>query len=160
MRYLWCSPLVNFMNTPKIEINYSLEGTDIEYEVDKDGYLIVSSLGMTIKSADKVAEGTNLNALALAMRDAGIKTLRKNGNTIFICVYKDTITSHNDAENLSEIEVTDEFVKQYYEECIKTSECEFRNSYDEFISNYTADDTEDFYEYAKKHNAIIQIHHW
>ena len=80
--------------------------------------------------------------------------------TVWICVYKDTVIAHEGDDNLTEIEVTEEFVKQYFEECIKNSECEFRNSYEEFITNYTADDTEDFYEYAKKHDEILDIQHW
>ena len=33
------------------------------------------------------------------------------------------------------------------------------DTYEEFMDNYTADDTEDLYEYAKKHDAIIKIKH-
>ena len=146
------------MEKKEIVLDYSLEGTDITYEV-VDGYLFVKTLGMTIKSAEKVTANTNLNALALAMRSAGIETLRKNGNTVWICVYKDTIITHDGDDNLSEIEVTNEFAKQYFEDCIKNSECEYTSSYEEFMSNYTADDTEGFYEYAKKHNAVLDIHY-
>ena len=65
-------------NEPII-IDYSLEGTDITHEVSTDGYLIVKSKGMTIKSAEKVTEETNLNVLALAMVDEAKETLRRKG---------------------------------------------------------------------------------
>ena len=60
------------------KIDYSLEGTDITHEV-VDGYLIVKSKGMTIKSVEKVTEETNLNALALAMVDEAKETLKRKG---------------------------------------------------------------------------------
>lgn len=77
----------------------------------------------------------------------------------WICVYRDTIEEHENDWNLTDIEVTEEFAQQYFEECIKESDCEWKK-YDDFIVNYTADDTEDFYEYAKKYNAILRMKHW
>ena len=65
-------------NKPII-IDYSLEGTDITHEVNTDGYLIVKSKGMTIKSAEKVTEKTNLNALAFAMVDEAKDILKRKG---------------------------------------------------------------------------------
>ena len=32
-----------------------------------------------------------------------------------------------------------------------------KNVKQEFIDNFTADDTEDFYEYASKHDAILEV---
>ena len=77
---------------------------------------------------------------------------------IWITVYKDTIKQHNDDWNLSDIQVSEEFAKQYFNECKENSNCEWK-TYEEFIDNYTADDTEDFYEYAKNHDAIFKIEH-
>lgn len=79
--------------------------------------------------------------------------------TVLITVYKDTIKQHNDDWNLTDIEVTEEFAREYFEECIKESDCEWK-TYEEFMDNFTADDTEDFYKYAKKHNAILSMEHW
>ena len=78
--------------------------------------------------------------------------------TIIIVVYKDTIKRHNDDWNLSDIQITEEFAKQYFNECKVNSDCEWK-TYEAFMDNYTADDTEDLYEYAKKHDAIIKIKH-
>lgn len=77
---------------------------------------------------------------------------------VWITVYKDTIMQHDDDWNLSDIQVTEEFAKQYFDECKKDSDCGWK-SYEKFMDNFTADDTEDFYEYAKKHKAIIKIEH-
>lgn len=77
---------------------------------------------------------------------------------VWITVYKDTIKQHNDNWNLSDIQVTEEFAKQYFNECKVGSDCEWK-TYEEFMDNYTTDDTEDLYAYAKKHNAIIKIEH-
>jgi hypothetical protein len=81
-----------------------------------------------------------------------------NMKTVWFTVYKDTIRQHNDDWNLSDIQVTEEFSRQYFNECKVDSDCEWK-TYEEFMDNYTADDTEDLYEYAKKHDAIIKIEH-
>ena len=60
------------------KIDYSLEGTDITHEII-DGYLIVKSHGMEIKSYEKVTEKTNLDALALAMVSEAKQILKQNG---------------------------------------------------------------------------------
>ena len=43
-------------------------------------------------------------------------------------------------------------------ECKKNSDCEWK-SYEEFMNNFTTDDTEDFYKYAREHKAILRIEH-
>ena len=79
---------------------------------------------------------------------------------IWICVYRDTIEEHDASTNLSEILVTEDFAKQYFEECIVPN-CEEEISFDTWYNDeYTADETEDFYQYAKEHNAILDIEHW
>lgn len=78
---------------------------------------------------------------------------------IWICVYRDTIEEHDENENLTELLVTKDFARQYYDECVKQSDDAYGNA-DEFFENYTADDTEDFYKYAKEHNAIIDRCNW
>lgn len=75
---------------------------------------------------------------------------------MWICVYRDTIEEHDDDWNLTDILVTEEFVKQYFNEL----KSEYWDSLEEFLTEFTADDTEDFYSYAVKHNAIIQMVNW
>ncbi len=75
---------------------------------------------------------------------------------IWICVYRDTIEEHDESENLTEIQVAKEFAEQYFKEC----KSEYFNSFEDFLNEYTADDTEDFYSYALKHHEIISIAHW
>lgn len=76
--------------------------------------------------------------------------------TMWVCVYRDTIEQHEDDWNLTEVQVTREFAEQYFNE-LKT---EYWDDFDEFLSEYTADDTEDFYHYAVKHNAVIDKINW
>lgn len=75
---------------------------------------------------------------------------------IWICVYRDTVETHNDNWNLTEIQVAKDFAEQYFNEC-KTK---YFDSFEDFLNEYTADDTEDFYHYALKHHEIISIAHW
>lgn len=75
---------------------------------------------------------------------------------IWICVYRDTIEEHDDDWNLTEVQVTKEIAEQYVKEC----KSEYFNSFEDFLNEYTADDTEDFYEYAMKHNAVINTENW
>jgi hypothetical protein len=75
---------------------------------------------------------------------------------IWICVYRDTVETHNDNWNLTEIQVAKHFAKQYFDEC----KAEYFDSFEEFLNEYTADNTEDFYSYALKHHEIISIAHW
>jgi len=79
-----------------------------------------------------------------------------NLDTVWVTVYKDTIKEHDDDSNLTDIEVTVDFTRQYFDECVKDSDCEWK-TYEDFMGNYTADDTEDFYEYANKYNAILDM---
>ena len=86
---------------------------------------------------------------------------------VWVCVYRDTIEEHDKDWNLSEILTTEDFVRQYYEEYkMACKDCEVKNCEDAttfeqwYYDEYTADDTEDFYEYAKEHNAILEIKHW
>lgn len=78
---------------------------------------------------------------------------------IWICVYRDTIEEHDEDDNLAEILVSEDFAEQYFNECIS-------KNYDEtivfwnWVMNYDANDTMDFYQYAKEHNAIIEIRHY
>lgn len=75
---------------------------------------------------------------------------------IWLCVYRDTIEEHDDNCNLASIEVTKEFAEQYVKECMS----EYFDTLEDFLNEYTADDTEDFYGYATKHNAVIAIENW
>lgn len=73
-----------------------------------------------------------------------------------ICVYKDTIVEHDESSNLSLVTVNKDFVVQYLKEC---KDGVFKDIED-FLDTYTADDTEDFYEYAVKHNAVVEVEDW
>lgn len=72
---------------------------------------------------------------------------------VCICVYRDTIEEHDEIDNLSEVQVTMGFVKQY----VRERQNGIFNDVEEFLNEYTADNTEDFYEYAMEHGAVIQV---
>ena len=72
---------------------------------------------------------------------------------LWICVYRDTVEEHNENDNLAEILVTENFAKQYFNERF----AEDGLTFNDFLNEYTADWTEDFYSYAMKHNAVIEI---
>ena len=76
--------------------------------------------------------------------------------TIWICVYRDTIEQHDENRNLTEVQVTREFAEQYFNE----RQAEYYIDFEDFLSEYTADDTEDFYDYAMKHNAVLDKENW
>ena len=75
---------------------------------------------------------------------------------MWICVYRDTIEEHDESENLTEVLVTKEFAEQYFNE----RQSKVFDNMEYFLNEYTADDTEDFYEYAMNHNAVIQTENW
>ena len=72
--------------------------------------------------------------------------------TVLVCVYRDTIEEHDEVNNLSYVQVTMGFLDQYVKERKKGFE-----SLEEFLDEYTADTTEDFYEYAMEHDAVISV---
>ena len=74
--------------------------------------------------------------------------------TEWVCVYRDTIEEHDEVNNLSYVEVTMDFLEQYVKERKKGFK-----SLEEFLDEYTADTTEDFYEYAMEHGAVIAVEH-
>lgn len=71
---------------------------------------------------------------------------------VWVCVYRDTIEEHDEVDNLSYVWVETDFLNQYVKERNKGFE-----SLEEFLNEYTADTTEDFYEYAMEHGAVIAI---
>lgn len=71
---------------------------------------------------------------------------------VWVCVYRDTIEEHDEVNNLSYVEVTMDFLDQYVRERKNGFE-----SLEEFLDEYTADTTEDFYEYAIEHGAVIAV---
>ena len=79
-------------------------------------------------------------------------------DTFWIVVYRDTIEKHNEDNNLSAILVSEDFVEQYFNECI-FNKLDYAMSLGDWLMEYTADETMDFYQYAKEHNAIIEIQH-
>lgn len=78
---------------------------------------------------------------------------------IWICVYHDTIEQHDKSENLTKVLVTKEFAKQYFNERIARGEYN-KLTFEDFLDEYTADWTVDFYRYAMNHNAVIQTENW
>ena len=90
--------------------------------------------------------------------DLWLNGFREEKELIWICVYRDTIERHDDNDNLTELLVTKDFARQYYNEC-KKEDSVYADA-DDFLDDYCADDTEDFYEYAKKHNAILDRGDW
>ena len=79
---------------------------------------------------------------------------------IWICVYRDTIEEHDDDWNLTEVQVTKEFAEQYFKECVAIQEWNEWKDFEEFYGEYTADDTQDFYDYAMEYNAVIDKQNW
>lgn len=79
---------------------------------------------------------------------------------IYICVYRDTIEEHDSDYNLTEVQVTKEFAEQYFNECIVPLEWNEYKTFEEFYDDYTANDTQDFYSYAIKHNAVLSTENW
>ena len=75
------------------------------------------------------------------------------GIEVEVCVYRDTIEQHNESHNLSYVTVEKKLVKQY----VKERKNGIYASLKEFLDEYTADDTEDFYEYAKQRNGVIKV---
>lgn len=72
---------------------------------------------------------------------------------VWVCVYRDTVEEHDEVDNLAYVEVTMEFLNQYVKERLNGV---FKDL-EEFLNEYTADNTEDFYEYAMEHNAVIAV---
>lgn len=80
---------------------------------------------------------------------------------VWICVFRDTVEELEDdwQTNLSEILVTEDFARQYFEECC-AEQYDESIDFENWIMNYDASETTDFYNYASKHNAVIDIEHW
>ena len=74
---------------------------------------------------------------------------------VCICVYRDTIKEHDDIDNLAYVQVTMDFLAKY----VRERQGGLFKDLEEFLNEYTADNTEDFYKYAMKHNAAIAIEH-
>lgn len=72
---------------------------------------------------------------------------------VWVCVYRDTVEEHDEVNNLAYVQVTMNFLAKYVRERQKG----FFKDLEEFLNEYTADNTEDFYEYAKEHGAVLQV---
>ena len=73
--------------------------------------------------------------------------------TVEVCVYRDTIEEHDEVNNLSYVEVTMDFLDQY----VRERQGGLFKDLGEFLNEYTADNTEDFYAYAMEHGAVITV---
>ena len=47
-------------------------------------------------------------------------------NKVWIAVYKDTIKQHNDDWNQTDIQVTEDFARKYFDDCKINSDCEWK----------------------------------
>lgn len=72
---------------------------------------------------------------------------------VWICVYRDTIEEHDEIDNLAYVQVTMDFLAKYVTE----RQDGLFEGLEEFLNEYTADNTEDFYKYAMEHGAVIQV---
>lgn len=77
---------------------------------------------------------------------------------MWVTVYRDRIEEYDEnwEVNLASVLTTKDFVEKYLEECHNG---EF-NGLEDFLNEYLADDTDDFYEYAVNHNAVIEVENW
>lgn len=75
-------------------------------------------------------------------------------NKVWVCVYRDTIEEHDMDDNLSQILVEREVVEQYFKD--KNMD-KYYDSVDDFLNEHIADETDDFYEYAKENGATMEI---
>ena len=72
---------------------------------------------------------------------------------IWICVYRDSTEEHEHDSNLVQILVKREFIERYFERY----QADTFDSVEEFLDEYTADNTQNLYEYAVRHNAVIKM---
>lgn len=121
-------PIKNQSDNMVFEINYSLEGTDIVHEIDAEGYLIVKSQGMEIRSAEKVTEGTNLNALALAMVSLAKETLKKQGVLVDKVDFREDVIKNG--EKILERKLTSEEIDELTK-AMKSKYISYCKNYDE-----------------------------
>lgn len=128
--------------------------------------LTVYRIGFNGNDETEVNAVDEKEALKLAMtvaREGGVgfnlDYIEPCGRLIWICVYRDTIEEHNEGWNFSEVLVMEDFAEQYFDEC-KAEDYDDSIVFENWIMNYDADDTEDFYDYAMKHNAVLDIDHW
>lgn len=72
---------------------------------------------------------------------------------VWVCVYRDTVEEHDEVNNLAYVQVTMNFLAKY----VRERQNGFFKDLEEFLNEYTADNTEDFYEYAMEHGAVLQV---
>lgn len=72
---------------------------------------------------------------------------------VWVCVYRDTIEEHDEVDNLAYVEVTKDFLEQY----VRERQDGLFKDVEEFLNEYTADNVEDFYEYAMEHKAVLAV---
>lgn len=72
---------------------------------------------------------------------------------VLVCVYRDTVEKHDEVDNLAYVQVTMDFLAKY----VRERQDGFFKDVEEFLNEYTADNTEDFYEYAMEHGAVLQV---
>lgn len=147
---LWCVEMINSILIYNGKENI-MNNEYLKKYIEELGIEIVEELvNEQIKDFDKAVvlkdvvtdcEGLSYNSIIWA------------DETISICVYRDTIKEHNCIDNLAEVVVTLSFFKQYFNEY----QSMYFDDIDEFLNEYTADNTEDFYEYAMKNNAVIFV---
>lgn len=110
-----------------------------------------------------VNEKEALELAKMVAKESGVEFnldyIESCGKLAWICVYRDTIEEHDEDWNLSEVLVMRDFARQYFEER-QAKNYDESIVFEDWIMDYDADDTEDFYEYAMHHNAVLDIEHW
>ena len=91
----------------------------------------------------------------------------KENNLIWIDVYADTTPYKQADNNLLSVLVSRETAKAYFEKFIGVGritngniEKEKYETVEDWIADYWCDDTEEFYEFAKKRNAIVATNYY
>ena len=151
-------------------------GTNLDYQLSHwtdnpwDGLLVDVVHGNTydelMKYGDfeglfyQLYDNTTGRRIGYGMIDASIEEEIEWNEKVYITVYRDTIEEHDENTNMSDILVSKKIAKQYYNEYFANTADNIYEDFENFLAEYTCNDTENFYKYAKKHNAIIKIKHW
>ena len=98
----------------EFKFDYSLEGTDVTHEIDKEGYLVVKSQGMTIKSTEKVSKEINLDALVLVMVSEVKEQLKQKGIDIDLLNHAKEIILSMGGNDADIEQITEEIINSGY----------------------------------------------
>lgn len=99
------------------------------------------------------------------LKDAMCDALEElhNIETVYITVYACTVPGHEEDDDFTDIKVTKDFARQYFEETQDKTHTrgniakDYYDCFEDWNDDYICDDTMDFYEYANERNAILEI---